>query len=79
MGNTRQPEGQRSKFTPTGNEQGSTAVQPDDQDDTPDSRQSIGSGQRGSEADEMQEEEHHGQQEDAPGIFSALVGDGKEP
>lgn len=78
MGNIRQTD-QHSKFTPTGNEQGSTAVQPDGQDDTPDSRPPSGIEQRGGKTDGMQEEEDHDRQKDEPGIFSALVGDGKDP
>lgn len=81
MGNDKQADG-RSKFTPTGNEQGSAAVQPDGQEDTPDNRELIREEQRGGQADkqvdELPEEEHHDQQGDAPGIFSALVGDGKD-
>lgn len=78
MGDNKQPNDPRSKFTPTGNEQGSAAVQRNGQENTPDNRQLEREEKRGSLQDDARDGEHQDQQGDAPGIFSALVGDGKD-
>jgi hypothetical protein len=77
--------GQRSKFTPTGNEQGSAAVQPgghrDNQKDDTNSAQDKTEVQGSADRQALQEAEADdpaGQQStDSPGLFSALVGNGK--
>ena len=78
MGNSRQQTGDHSKFTPTGNEQGSTAVQPDGQDRTPDSREPEQEDVQEDVQDGEHDKVHHEQQGDAPGLFSTLVGNGKD-
>ena len=84
MGNKHQPDGRRSNTTPTGNEQGSEAVQPDGHKDSGEAEATA------RERLEKEEQRVTGQAHEpddespdrasgSPGIFSALVGDGKEP
>ena len=77
----------RSKFTPTGNEQGSAAVQSgghpvDKESDTnreklEDEEQRTSQGSQSE--DSVEQDPTDGQKDEERGIFSALVGDGKEP
>jgi len=85
----KKPNEVRSKFTPTGNEQGGADVQPNghrgNENEGAGAREQLGRekqlGSRDSNAEDdrvVDEQEGHAS-EDAPGMFSALVGDGKEP
>lgn len=78
--------GQRSKFTPTGNEQGSAAVQPgghrenqkDDRNPAQDKTEAQSSADRQQPQGDAEADDPAGQQNtDSPGLFSALVGNGK--
>ncbi|MET0582119.1 MAG: hypothetical protein ABWZ08_09125, partial [Pseudoxanthomonas sp.] len=84
MGNNHQPEGKRSKFTPTGNEQGSEAVQPHGHKDSGEAEATAR--ERLEKEEQRVTEQTHQADDDKPdqdsgnlGLFSALVGDGKEP
>lgn len=88
MGSDKKPDEVRSKFTPTGNEQGSAAVQPDghaenNDEDTDACQQLEREEQRGSqktpEQNDTQLDDQEDRADDTPGLFSALVGDGKDP
>ena len=86
MGDNKEPGGERSKFTPTGNEQGSSAVQPDPHEDGEEEEVSKreeleNEEQRGSRKGDQhledQDDEEQRQPSESSGIFSTLVGDGK--
>ena len=90
MGGDKKPTEVRSKFTPAGNEQGGADVQRDGHPDNEnkgagareqlEKEEQLGSGDANTEADSPDDEDEHDghAKEDAPGMFSALVGDGKE-
>lgn len=92
MGGDKKPTEVRSKFTPTGNEQGGADVQPGGHPENENKdgggareqlerEEQLGSGDASNKDDSaLDEQDHEGNvKEGAPGIFSALVGDGKEP
>lgn len=89
MGGDKKPTEVRSKFTPTGNEQGGADVQPgghrEQENEGAGAREQLekeeqlGSGDANTEDDPAVDEHEGHAKEDAPGMFSALVGDGKEP
>lgn len=88
MGSDKKPEESRSKFTPTADEQGSAAVQParhrENNDEDTGARQQLerdeqhGS-QKTPEQNDTELDDQEDRADDTPGLFSALVGDGKEP
>lgn len=89
MGGDKKPTEVRSKFTPTGNEQGGADVQPgrhpqnENQNggarEQLEREEQLGSGDANTQDDTAVDESEGRANEEAPRMYSALVGDGKEP